>query len=77
MTEKKGKRSPALLLDLALVTVLTAAIAAAATWWVHYQGYTLYYGDAQAHLNIATGFWTAELRECGKSARCGCRFRTC
>lgn len=35
------------------VAALLALLAASATWWVYAQGYTLYYGDAQAHLNIA------------------------
>ncbi|MCU0226431.1 MAG: hypothetical protein MUF01_02220 [Bryobacterales bacterium] len=38
---------------LLLVGLLLALLAAAATWWAHLQGYTLYYGDAQAHVNIA------------------------
>lgn len=29
------------------------AIGAIASWWVHQSGYTLYFGDAEAHLNIA------------------------
>ncbi len=36
-----------------VAALLLAVLAAAATWWVHLQGYTQYYGDAQAHLNIA------------------------
>lgn len=36
-----------------LVAFALAVLAAAATWWVNLQGYTLFYGDAQAHLNIA------------------------
>lgn len=36
-----------------LVAFALAALAAAATWWVNLQGYTLFYGDAQAHVNIA------------------------
>ncbi len=35
------------------VALALAALAAGATWWVNAQGYTLLYGDAQAHLNIA------------------------
>ena len=36
-------------------TCLTLLIAAAVSWFYH-QGYLLYYGDAQSHLNIARGF---------------------
>lgn len=35
------------------VFVLLAAVGAAAAWWCWSRGYTLYYGDAEAHLNIA------------------------
>ncbi len=37
---------------LAVVAVL-AAISIGASWWCFERGYTLYYGDAEAHLNIA------------------------
>ena len=30
-----------------------AILSAAAVWWIAAQGYTLYYGDAEAHLNTA------------------------
>src|SRR5258706_8481148 len=30
-----------------------SAVLSAATWWIHRIGSTLYYGDAEAHLNIA------------------------
>src|SRR5579871_289295 len=33
--------------------VLLSAIAGAALWWCLRHGYVLYYGDAEAHLNIA------------------------
>src|SRR5574342_587705 len=37
-----------------LLAVAAAAIAgSAAAWWCWWLGYTLYYGDAEAHLNIA------------------------
>lgn len=36
-----------------LLALALAGLAAGATWWVQAQGYTLLYGDAQAHLNIA------------------------
>jgi 4-amino-4-deoxy-L-arabinose transferase-like glycosyltransferase len=32
---------------------LAAALGSAAAWWCWRRGYTLYYGDAEAHLNIA------------------------
>jgi hypothetical protein len=40
-------------LELALVLVVLAAIGGAATIYVNHSGWTLYYGDAEAHLNIA------------------------
>src|SRR5260370_28679537 len=39
--------------ELAGVVLLLAAISAAAGWWCASRGYTLYYGDSEAHLNIA------------------------
>jgi hypothetical protein len=36
-----------------LVAVICAGISAIAVWFVHQRGYTLYYGDAQAHVNHA------------------------
>src|SRR6478672_3406837 len=39
--------------NLAGVVILLTAISAAAVWWCASHGYTLYYGDAEAHLNIA------------------------
>ncbi len=39
--------------NLAGVVLLLTAISAAAVGWCAFQGYTLYYGDAEAHLNIA------------------------
>jgi len=39
--------------SLAGVAVLLAAIGTGAAWWCFARGYTLYYGDAEAHLNIA------------------------
>jgi hypothetical protein len=41
------------LFETAGVVVLLAAISAAAALWCARRGYTLYYGDAEAHLNIA------------------------
>ena len=40
-------------LEFALVNVLLAAIGALATAYVNHSGWTLYYGDAEAHLDIA------------------------
>jgi len=40
-------------LELALVFVLLAAISGLATAYVNHSGWTLYYGDAEAHLDIA------------------------
>jgi len=39
--------------NVAAVAVILAAIGIAAAWWCFSRGYTLYYGDAEAHLNIA------------------------
>jgi len=36
-----------------VLVLLLAAISATAVWWCSSHGYTLYYGDAEAHLNIA------------------------
>ena len=36
-----------------LVVVLAAVVSAGAVWFTWRQGCTLYYGDAEAHLNIA------------------------
>ncbi len=36
-----------------LAGLLVALLSAAAVWYFSHQGYLLYYGDAQAHLNIA------------------------
>ncbi|MBI3680980.1 MAG: glycosyltransferase family 39 protein [Acidobacteria bacterium] len=41
------------MLDVAGVCLLLALISALAVWWHLEHGYTLYYGDATAHLNIA------------------------
>ena len=40
-------------LELALVFLSLAAISSLATAYVNHSGWTLYYGDAEAHLNIA------------------------
>ena len=39
--------------DLAVALGLVALVSAAAVGWIYPQGYTLYYGDSEAHLNIA------------------------
>lgn len=41
------------ILNLAAAVVLLAAIGITAAHWTFEHGYTLYYGDAEAHLNIA------------------------
>ena len=40
-------------IELALVLIALVAISVAATRFVNHSGWTLYYGDAEAHLNIA------------------------
>lgn len=42
---------------LALVAVLAVMVSTVALYWVAANGYTLYYGDAEAHLNIARRVW--------------------
>ena len=39
--------------ELLIALLLLAVLSAAAVAWVAHRGYTLYYGDAEAHLNIA------------------------
>jgi hypothetical protein len=39
--------------DLFLVILLLAALSSASAFWFFRHGYSLYYGDAEAHLNIA------------------------
>jgi hypothetical protein len=48
----RSKRGPDFA-ALAGVILLLAAIGGAAAWWCFERGYTLYFGDAEAHLNIA------------------------
>lgn len=49
-----GRKSPrAPFWDFPVVLLLLSAISATAAWWHFKQGFTLYYGDAQAHLTIA------------------------
>jgi hypothetical protein len=40
-------------LEAPLVAILLAALSAAAVYWFHQAGYLYYYGDSEAHLNIA------------------------
>ena len=47
-TLPRGRRSDGVLVFLGL-----AAIGIVAAWWFYSQGYVLYYGDAEAHLNTA------------------------
>jgi hypothetical protein len=53
MPDSAPKTWPQRLLGPVIVGLLLATLAAGSTWWMHVQGYTQYYGDAQAHLNIA------------------------
>ena len=52
MPDSKSSASSRLF-ELAAVIALLAAISAGAVLWCARHGYTLYYGDAEAHLNIA------------------------
>lgn len=45
--------------DVAIIALLLAALSAAAAWYVAAQGWTLWYGDAQAHLMIARRIFDA------------------
>ena len=47
---KSSKRS---LISSGVAFVLMAALGSAAAAWFYFHGYTLYYGDAEAHLNTA------------------------
>ena len=50
----RGSKSSAASLRSSLaVAALLAAIGGCAAWWCFAHGYSLYYGDAEAHLNIA------------------------
>ncbi len=48
-----GNSKPSRTSELLVALVLLALLSAAAVAWVNHKGYTLYYGDAEAHLNIA------------------------
>ena len=45
---------------LAAIALLLGAIGAGAAWWCFAHGYSLYYGDAEAHLNIARRILAAQ-----------------
>jgi hypothetical protein len=40
-----------------ILLLLAVILSASAMWWFESGGYTLYYGDAEAHLNIARRVW--------------------
>ena len=44
---------PGWVTEALLVVVLLGVLAASAAWWFFEQGYLLYYGDAQSHLNLS------------------------
>src|SRR5512140_1091742 len=44
---------PSPVFELLVPLVLLALLSTAALAWFHQRGYTLYYGDAEAHLNMA------------------------
>jgi hypothetical protein len=44
---------PARNFELLIALLLLVLLSAAAVIWVHQRGYTLYFGDAEAHLNLA------------------------
>jgi 4-amino-4-deoxy-L-arabinose transferase-like glycosyltransferase len=52
MQDTKSSRRSRVFESLAVLAAV-AALSAAAVWWFYSHGYTLYYGDAEAHLNIA------------------------
>ena len=41
------------LAPVALAAICAAMLSAGAVWWCWREGWTLYYGDAESHLNIA------------------------
>ena len=49
----RGPLRRARILPLMGIIALLASISIAASWWCLARGYVLYYGDAEAHLNIA------------------------
>ncbi len=53
-SSKKPRRLPA---GGGVVLLFAAVLSASAVWWFATAGYTLYYGDAEAHLNIARRIW--------------------
>jgi len=48
---RSSKRSP--IFESLLAVLALAAVSAVSVWWSAGHGWTLYYGDAEAHLNIA------------------------
>ncbi|MEO8098848.1 MAG: hypothetical protein ABI811_14190 [Acidobacteriota bacterium] len=40
-------------ISTAAIFLLLGALGSSAAWWVFFHGYSFYYGDAEAHLNIA------------------------
>src|SRR5262245_19307764 len=48
-----SKSSANSLLSNFVVALFLAILGSTAAWWCFSRGYTLYYGDAEAHLNIA------------------------
>lgn len=53
MPSSSENRKPTPWVGFLAVVLFLAVVTAGATWWTLEQGFTLYYGDAQAHLNIA------------------------
>lgn len=53
-SKSKPKRLP---VGGGVVLLFAAVLSASAVWWFYSGGYTLYYGDAEAHLNIARRIW--------------------
>jgi hypothetical protein len=53
LPRKSKKAHPQSLLAFAAVFAAVFTVSAAALWWFWQKGYLLYYGDAQAHVNIA------------------------
>jgi hypothetical protein len=54
VAERRGLPAP--FVEVAAAAGAIAAVALSALAWVQMHGYTLYYGDAEAHLNIARRF---------------------
>jgi hypothetical protein len=52
-SKSSGSSRPSNVLPLLAAIAVAAAAGAGVAWWCFAHGYTLYYGDAEAHLNIA------------------------